>query len=152
MAELADALDLGSSVIDVGVQVPLSAPITKIISIYIYANIVCGSGSAVERCLAKADIAGSNPVSRSITSFERTRYFFCVRDSHPRAYGYCGRRSNSVSRSKKERTIVYQKFVLFYPLRSNGISSRVSVHIIAVGVYHHRRCILCDLMIYNTSC
>ena len=57
MAELADALDLGSSVSDVGVQVPLSAP----------DNItICGSGSAVERCLAKADIAGSNPVSRSI--------------------------------------------------------------------------------------
>ena len=29
MAELADALDLGSSVFDVGVQVPLSAPETK---------------------------------------------------------------------------------------------------------------------------
>ena len=56
-AEFADAPDLGSGVIDVGVQVPLSAPAkTKI----------CGSGSVVERCLAKADIAGSNPVSRSI--------------------------------------------------------------------------------------
>ena len=57
MAELADALDLGSSVFDVGVQVPLSAP----------RNLIRGSGSVVERCLAKADIAGSNPVSRSIT-------------------------------------------------------------------------------------
>ena len=56
MAELADALDLGSSVFDVGVQVPLSAP----------DKYICGSGSVVERCLAKADIAGSNPVSRSI--------------------------------------------------------------------------------------
>ena len=58
MAELADALDLGSSVFDVGVQVPLSAP-QKLYTIR-------GSGSVVERCLAKADIAGSNPVSRSI--------------------------------------------------------------------------------------
>ena len=68
MAELADALDLGSSVFDVGVQVPLSAP----------RNLICGSGSEVERCLAKADIAGSNPVSRSITLFERTGYFHVV--------------------------------------------------------------------------
>ena len=29
MAELADALDLGSSVLDMGVQVPLSAPYKK---------------------------------------------------------------------------------------------------------------------------
>ena len=63
MAELADALDLGSSVFDVGVQVPLSAPN----QMYTQINI-CGSGSVVERCLAKADIAGSNPVSRSIAS------------------------------------------------------------------------------------
>ena len=27
---------------------------------------VCGSGSVVERCLAKANVAGPNPVSRSI--------------------------------------------------------------------------------------
>ncbi len=59
MAELADALDLGSSVFDVGVQVPLSAPIEFCIVL------LCGSGSVVERCLAKADIAGPNPVSRS---------------------------------------------------------------------------------------
>ena len=40
----------------------------------------------------------------------------------------------------------------FYPSRRLGISSRFSVYIIAVCVYHHRRCILCDLMIYNTLC
>ena len=33
----------------------------------------------------------------------------------------------------------------FYPSRRLGISSRVSVYIIAVGVYHHRRCILLRL-------
>ena len=32
-----------------------------------------------------------------------------------------------------------------YPSRRLGISSRVSVYIIAVGVYHHRRCILLRL-------
>ncbi len=54
MAELADALDLGSSVNDVGVQVPLPAPI------------FCGSGSVVEHRLAKARVASSNLVFRSI--------------------------------------------------------------------------------------
>jgi hypothetical protein len=52
VAELADALDLGSSVFDVGVQVPPPAPI-------------CGSSSVVEHHLAKVGVAGSNPVFRS---------------------------------------------------------------------------------------
>ena len=67
--------------------------------------------------------------------------------------------STPVSCSKKEVTFVYQKLLLFYPSRRLGISSRFSVYIIAVGVYHHRRCILlrldeiqhCVLMIYNAS-
>ena len=54
VAELADALDLGSSVFDVGVQVPPRAPC------------FCGRGSAVEHRLAKARVAGSIPVVRSI--------------------------------------------------------------------------------------
>ena len=54
VAELADALDLGSSVIDVGVQVPPRA------------SCFCGRGSAVEHRLAKARVAGSIPVVRSI--------------------------------------------------------------------------------------
>ncbi len=53
---MADAPDLGSGVLDVGVQVPSSAPIITI----------CGSGSVVERCLAKANVASSNLVFRSI--------------------------------------------------------------------------------------
>ena len=56
MAELADALDLGSSAIGVKVQVLSPAPII------IYA---CGSGSVVERRLAKANVASSNLVFRS---------------------------------------------------------------------------------------
>ncbi len=56
MAELADALDLGSSVYDMGVRVSSSAPKAKI----------CGSGSVVERHLAKVNVASSNLVSRSI--------------------------------------------------------------------------------------
>ena len=47
----------------------------------------------------------------------------------------------------------------FYPSRSGGISSAVRLYIIAVGVYHHRRCIcfalmICKafaLMIYNAA-
>ena len=51
VAELADALDLGSSVFDVGVRVPSPA--------------LCGSSSVVEHHLAKVGVAGSNPVFRS---------------------------------------------------------------------------------------
>jgi hypothetical protein len=54
VAELADALDLGSSVSDVGVQVPPRAPSQ------------CGRGSVVEHRLAKARVASSNLVVRSI--------------------------------------------------------------------------------------
>ena len=53
VAELADALDLGSSIFDVGVQVSSVAPK------------YCGSDSVVECHLAKVEVAGPNPVSRS---------------------------------------------------------------------------------------
>ena len=33
--------------------------------------LICGSGSVVERCLAKANVAGSNPVFRSIFRYHR---------------------------------------------------------------------------------
>ena len=52
VAELADALDLGSSVYDVQVRFLSSAPI-------------CRSDSTVECHLAKVKVAGSNPVFRS---------------------------------------------------------------------------------------
>ena len=55
---MADALALGASVLDVGVQVPSSAPIQFVR--------ICGSGSVVERYLAKVDVASSNLVFRSI--------------------------------------------------------------------------------------
>ena len=51
MAELADALDLGSSAARRGG----STPFTRI----------CGSSSVVEHHLAKVGVAGSNPVFRS---------------------------------------------------------------------------------------
>ena len=53
VAELADALDLGSSAYGVGVRLPSPAPI------------LCGSDSTVECHLAKVKVAGSNPVFRS---------------------------------------------------------------------------------------
>ena len=53
VAELADALDLGSSVFDVGVRVPSPAPQ------------FCGSSSVVEHHLAKVGVASSNLVFRS---------------------------------------------------------------------------------------
>ena len=57
MAELADALDLGSSAFGVGVRLPSSAPV--------YFNLMSGNSSAVERDLAKVEVASSNLVSRS---------------------------------------------------------------------------------------
>ena len=39
---------------------------------------LCGSGSVVERCLAKADIAGPNPVSRSIKTPKQYAWGFFV--------------------------------------------------------------------------
>ena len=53
VAELADALDLGSSAYGVGVRLPSSAPFE------------CVSDSMVECHLAKVEVAGSSPVSRS---------------------------------------------------------------------------------------
>ena len=52
VAELADALDLGSSVYDVQVRFLSSAP-------------NCGNSSVVECYLAKVDVASPNLVSRS---------------------------------------------------------------------------------------
>ena len=60
VAELADALDLGSSALGVGVRLPSSAP---------YIFYLCGSGSMVERHLAKVDVAGSSPVFRSTCGY-----------------------------------------------------------------------------------
>ena len=57
MAELADALDLGSSAARRGG----STPFTRTIINFIF----CGSSSVVEYHLAKVGVAGSNPVFRS---------------------------------------------------------------------------------------
>ncbi len=60
VAELADALDLGSSAIRHGSSNLFAR--TTLDTVYF---LQCGSGSVVERRLAKANVAGSNPVSRS---------------------------------------------------------------------------------------
>ena len=56
VAELADALDLGSSAYGVGVRLPSSAPFKLKKRV---------SDSMVECHLAKVEVAGSSPVSRS---------------------------------------------------------------------------------------
>jgi hypothetical protein len=63
VAELADALDLGSSVSRRGG----SSPSTRTIILLFTAlhNILCGRGSVVEHRLAKARVASSNLVVRS---------------------------------------------------------------------------------------
>ena len=58
MAELADALDLGSSVPDVRVQVSLSAPRSKKVNL-------AGIAQLVEHNLAKVRVASSSLVFRS---------------------------------------------------------------------------------------
>ena len=65
MAELADALDLGSSASRRGGSTPFTRTILKLS----YTNsIVSGSSSVVEHHLAKVGVAGSNPVFRSSLS------------------------------------------------------------------------------------
>ena len=70
MAELADALDLGSSAARRGSSNLFARTILfnlLILDNKVYKNIyISGSGSVVERRLAKANVAGSNPVFRSI--------------------------------------------------------------------------------------
>ena len=71
VAELADALDLGSSTKCVGVQVPSPAPIMyrKYMRILCSIYNICffaGVAQMVERHLAKVDVAGSSPVFRSM--------------------------------------------------------------------------------------
>ena len=48
----------------------------------------------------------------------------------------CGALGYPSFSAKKEVTFIYQKLLLFYPSRRLGISSRVSVYIIAAGAYH----------------
>ena len=55
VAELADALDLGSSAARRGGSTPFTRTI----------HFICGSSSVVEHHLAKVGVAGSNPVFRS---------------------------------------------------------------------------------------
>ena len=61
MAELADALDLGSSAARRGG----STPFTRTIYFQKMLLLLCGSSSVVEHHLAKVGVAGSNPVFRS---------------------------------------------------------------------------------------
>lgn len=61
MAELADALDLGSS----GRPWGFDSLYPHHLGVKKYNFKLCGSGSVVEHRLAKARVAGSNPVFRS---------------------------------------------------------------------------------------
>ena len=69
VVELADTLDLGSSTLGVRVQVPPLAFFLSLLTFwyrkrYIVMR-VCESSSVVELHLAKVDVEGSNPFSRS---------------------------------------------------------------------------------------
>ena len=86
MAELADALDLGSSVPDVRVQVSLSAPRSKKVNL-------AGIAQLVEHNLAKVRVASSSLVSRSktikygdIAQFGRATHLHCVGQRFDPAY------------------------------------------------------------------
>ena len=75
MAELADALDLGSSVPDVRVQVSLSAPRSKKVNL-------AGIAQLVEHNLAKVRVASSSLVFRSKQKFS----YSCLVRPLKRAY------------------------------------------------------------------
>ena len=67
MVELADTPDLGSGALGVRVQVPSLAYLTGSgtgMQCFSPTNF-CGNSSVVERDLAKVDVAGPTPVSRS---------------------------------------------------------------------------------------
>ena len=78
MVELADTPDLGSGALGVRVQVPslaLSFDCAK------RRFFTCGNSSVVERHLAKVDVAGPTPVSRSKRKAVRrnlNRFFFTL--------------------------------------------------------------------------
>ena len=57
------------------------------------------------------------------------------------------RRFESYYPSQKNRQVSTCRF--FYPIRRLGMESRVSVYVIAIGVWHHRRCISCGLIPYD---
>ena len=67
MAELADALDLGSSAARRGGSTPFTRTIyyKNLIIARLNNTCICGSSSVVEHHLAKVGVAGSNPVFRS---------------------------------------------------------------------------------------
>ena len=69
VAELADALDLGSSAFGCMGSTPFTCTITIFTKLLFTSKIlfinICGGGSVVERHLAKVNVASSNLVSRS---------------------------------------------------------------------------------------
>ena len=85
--KLADTLDIGSSALGVTVQVPSLAFVVnaqKNTNCHSY-RIFCGNSSGVERHLAKVDVAGPIPVSRSKRKAIRSnlnRFFFIINQNH----------------------------------------------------------------------
>ena len=103
-------------------------------------------------CNAAAPSARRTPGTATVHS---TMFFFLSHRLRPPPHN----RSLVRVQQGEPKNTHSKECVFFYPSRRLGISSRFSVYIIAVGVYHHRRCILlrldeiqhCVLMIYNAS-
>ena len=89
-----------------------SSPVVPTIN---YATI-CGNGSVVERCLAKANVASSNLVSRSIFLLRR-RYSQVVRHSSAKALSPG---SNPGGASNKKRIFVYWQRCVFWMMFACG--------------------------------
>ena len=92
VAELADALDLGSSAARRGGSSPFTrilAGLAQLVEHLIcnqrvegsspLAGIFCGSSSVVEHHLAKVGVAGSNPVFRFISLLDYEEFFLICR-------------------------------------------------------------------------
>ena len=96
---------------------------------------ICGSGSVVERCLAKADTAGSNPVFRSNVSTSVETFFLCPTGFEPARYSiqktaqlWCAYLNKAVFVFSLIQLLFYNSSVYFSRQRS-GVAF--------VGVYVH---------------
>ena len=104
---------------------------------------------------------GIAQLARALGSYPNGRWFKSDFRYHTRPVGQavktrpfhgCNMGSIPVRVTKKDniRTFLV-RMLSFYPSRRLGMESRACVYGIAVGVWHHRRCIFCGLIPYATS-
>ena len=100
-----------------------------------------------------ARVLGSYPIGRWFKSSCRyqTNLIWPVGQAVKTPPFHGGNRSSILLRVTKKETSELCSDVSFYPSRRLGMESRVSVYGIAIGAWHHRRCIFCGLIPYATA-